>query len=257
VSDPHLAELPHSARHHPARYLLHPLRPVARTLIRRRVEVRITDAHKLPARGPVIVASNHVGVADGPLLAIFAPRPVHALTKEEMFDNALVGRFLRSSGQIRIDRFHPDTAAVKSCLRVLRDGGAVGIFPEGARGAGEFDRFHTGAAYLGLVTGAPIVPVVQFGTREPGAGSSALPPRGGVVDMVFGDPVTLPRQPWPRRRDDVAAHSLRLREHLLAHLAHAQEVTGRTLPGPLPVTDPDPDPATGVTDPPVPGQEAS
>jgi len=75
------------------RYLLHPLRPVARFLIRRRYTVRVTDPGNVPASGPIIYASNHVGVIDGPLLAIFAPRPAHALTKIEMFKGFL-GRFL-------------------------------------------------------------------------------------------------------------------------------------------------------------------
>ena len=123
---------------------------------------------------------------------------MHALTKKEMFDGRL-GRFLPTSGQVPLDRFNADPAAVKACLRVLRDGGAVGIFPEGSRGAGEFDRFHRGAAYLGLVSGAPIVPVIQFGTREPGDGSSALPKKGGHVDLVYGAAVHV-------RRDAVAAH---------------------------------------------------
>ena len=60
------------------------------------------------SRGPVIFAANHVGVVDGPLLAIFAPRPVHALTKVEMFRGRL-GRFLRASGQMPLDRFHGPT----------------------------------------------------------------------------------------------------------------------------------------------------
>ena len=242
-----MSGLPASARRHPARYLLHPLRPLARTVIRRRLKVRVIDADKLPRKGPVILASNHVGVADGPLLAIFAPRPVHALTKQEMF-KGFMNRFLLSSGQIPLDRFHADPLAVKRCLRVLRSGGVVGIFPEGSRGAGEFHRFHTGAAYLAMVTGAPIVPVVQFGTREPGAGSHSLPAKGITVDMVFGDAMTIPRTPWPRRKHEVAARSLELREHLIAHLDHAKAVTGRSLPGPLPGQDTDPDPATGVTD---------
>jgi len=240
-------ELPASARSHPARYLLYPLRPLARTVIRRRVKVRVVDGRKLPRKGPVIVACNHVGVADGPLLAIFAPRPVHALTKREMFKGFMNG-FLLGAGQIPLDRFNADPLAVKRCLRVLRSGNVVGIFPEGARGAGEFDRFHMGAAYLAMVTGAPVVPVVQFGTREPGAGSHSLPARGVVVDMVFGDPISLPRTPWPRRKQDVATQSVVLRKHLLAHLEHAKQVTGRTLPGPLPGKETDPDPATGVTD---------
>jgi 1-acyl-sn-glycerol-3-phosphate acyltransferase len=239
--------LPRSARWHPARYLLYPLRPLGRAVIRRRIKVRVVDGHKLPRRGGVIIACNHVGITDGPLLAIFGPRPVHALTKQEMF-KGFMNRFLLSSGQIPLDRFHPDPLAVKRCLRVLRSGNVVGIFPEGSRGAGEFERFHTGAAYLSMVTGAPVVPVVQFGTREPGAGSHSLPARGVTVEMVFGDPIQLPAVPWPRRKRDVAARSVQLREHLLAHLEHAKRVTGRSLPGPLPGTETDPDPATGITD---------
>ena len=85
---------------------------------------------------------------DGPLMAIFAPRPVHALTKIEMF-RGFLGRFLTAAGQIPLDRFHTDPRAVRLAVHVLREGGVVGIFPEGARGAGELDLFHRGAAYLG------------------------------------------------------------------------------------------------------------
>jgi 1-acyl-sn-glycerol-3-phosphate acyltransferase len=171
---------------------------------------------------------------------------VHALTKEEMFGGRL-GRFLLFSGQVPLDRFNADPGAVKACLRVLRDGGAVGIFPEGTRGAGEFDRFHLGAAYLGLVSGAPIVPVVQFGTREPGDGNSALPKKGGHVELVYGAPYTFDAVPWPRRKQHVEDASHTLREHLLDHLAHAKALTGRTLPGPIPQDkDKDTDPDTGI-----------
>lgn len=249
--DVRTAELPASHVKRPPRYLLHPVRPFARWVVRLRYDVRVVDGDKVPRTGPVIFASNHVGVMDGPLLAIYAPRPVHALTKSEMF-RGLVGDMLLRSGQIPLDRFNPDPLSVKRCLRVLRDGGAIGIFPEGARGGGEFDRFHTGAAYLAMVTGAPIVPVVQFGTREPGAGSGAMPAKDGTIEMVYGDPIHIPKVPWPRRKRDVAAASLKLREQLVANLEHAKQLTGRTLPGPLPAADAEPDPATGVTD-----QEAS
>lgn len=232
----------------PVRTFLHsPLRPLARWVIRRRFGVRLHGTDAVPANGPVIFASNHVGAVDGPLLAIFAPRPVHALTKVEMFHGRL-GRFLHASGQIPLDRFHADPAAVKTCLRVLRDGRAVGIYPEGRRGGGELERFHRGAAYFALVSGAPVVPVVMLGSREPGGGTNSLPARGGVVDMVFGAPMTLDAQPWPRSREQVERASVLLREHLVAHLDHARASTGRSLPGPLPIHDVEPDPATGVTE---------
>nr|WP_218851880.1 lysophospholipid acyltransferase family protein [Nocardioides panaciterrulae] len=241
--------MPRSDRtRHPARWLLHsPLRRWARPVVRRRFGVRVHGTEQVPASGPVIFVSNHVGVADGPLLAIFAPRPVHTLTKKEMFAGPL-GGVLRASGQIRLDRFHTDPAAVKACVRVLREGNAVGIFPEGRRGSGELDRFHRGAAYFALVSGAPVVPVVMFGTREPGGHSDALPARGGVVDLVFGPVSTLPATPWPRTREQVEQGSVFLREQMLVHLDRARTSTGRELPGPLPTAEIEPDPATGITE---------
>ncbi|WKN46700.1 1-acyl-sn-glycerol-3-phosphate acyltransferase [Nocardioides sp. Arc9.136] len=231
----------------PPRYLLHPLRPVARGLVRRRYDVRVLGSDQVPASGPVIFAANHLGVADGPFLAMFAPRPVHALTKLEMFRGAL-GRFLLASGQVPLDRFNPDPYAVKVCLRVLRDGGAVGIFPEGARGGGDLGRFHRGAAYFALVTGAPVVPVTFLGTRAPGAHMGQLPPRGTAMAVCFGAPWHVGAVPWPRTREQVEHASLLLREHMLVHLDHARRSTGLELPGPLPATDVEPDPATGVTE---------
>lgn len=240
--------LPRSDRTpHPRRLMLHGLRPVARVLVRRRFAVRVHDADQVPAEGPVIFAANHVGVVDGPLLAIFAPRPVHAWTKLEMF-RGKTGRFLTGAGQIPLDRFHPDPAAVKICLRVLRDGGTVGIFPEGSRGAGELKRFHRGAAYLALVSGAPVVPVIFIGSREPGGHTNDLPARGGLVDVVFGAPYRFEAQPWPRSKEQVERASLLLWDRLLATLDHARALTGRELPGPLPAAEVEPDPATGVTD---------
>jgi 1-acyl-sn-glycerol-3-phosphate acyltransferase len=230
------------------RYLLYsPLRPLARFLIRRRYDVRLHGSGHVPAAGPVIYASNHVGVIDGPLLAIFGPRPAHALTKIEMF-RGLMGRFLWYSGQIPLDRFHTDPRAVKTCLRVLRSGYAIGIYPEGSRGAGDLERFHRGAAYLALVSGAPVVPVTMLGSREPGGTSGSLPRRGATIDMFFGEAWRTDPVPWPRTREQVEKASLLLREHMLVQLDLARASTGRELPGPLPPTDVDPDPPTGVTD---------
>jgi 1-acyl-sn-glycerol-3-phosphate acyltransferase len=242
-------DLPRSDRTpHPPRFLLcSPLRPLARAVVRRRFAVRLHGLESVPRTGPVLFASNHIGVADGPLLAVFAPRPVHALTKVEMFGGRL-GTFLRASGQIPLDRFHADPGAVKACLRVLRDGHAVGIFPEGRRGGGDLARFHRGTAYLALVSGAPVVPVTVLGTREPGAHTSSLPPRGGVVDLTFGAPYTLPAAPWPRTKEQVERASVLLREHMLVQLDHARASTGRDLPGPLPAAEVEPDPATGVAE---------
>ena len=235
---------------HPRTFMLRTGRPLAHWLLRRRFGVRLHHADRFPRSGGVIVASNHVGVLDGPLLAICSPRPVHALTKEEMFAGRL-GGFLRGSGQIPLNRYGADPGAIRTCLRVLADGGAIGIFPEGHRGTGELDRFHHGAAYLALVSGAPVVPLTMFGTRPPGGGRNSLPERGpdGNIALWYGVPWRVDPIPWPRTRAAVLDASAHLREHMLGNLAAAKAETGRDLPGPIPgPTDDDPDTGFEIDD---------
>jgi 1-acyl-sn-glycerol-3-phosphate acyltransferase len=241
------SDLPASADQHPATRLLHLVRPAAARLVRTRWPVVVHHADRVPEVGGVILASNHIGIIDGPLLAVFSPRPVHALTKQEMFEGRL-GRFLRASGQIPLDRFHADPGAIRSCLRVVRDGGVAGIFPEGTRGDGELHRFHHGAAYLALVTGLPVVPVTMIGTRPAGGGSGALPRRGTTIDIVFGRAWQTTQQPWPRTREHVAATSVLLRGHMLSELGSALSQTRRSLPGPLPAGQSEDDPDTGLVE---------
>ncbi len=240
-------DLPASSERHPHTRVLRGLRPVSAWLIRRRYAVRVHGAGKVPATGGVILAANHVGIIDGPLLAVFSPRPVHALTKREMFEGRL-GGFLHRAGQIPIDRFGADPGAVRASLRVIRDGGVVGIFPEGTRSSGRLDRFHHGAAYLALVTGAPVVPVTLIGTRAPADGTSALPTPGTALDLVFGAPWQIAPQPWPRTREQVGATSTLLREHMLSELDGALSQTRRSLSGPLPAGQSEDDPGTGLVE---------
>jgi 1-acyl-sn-glycerol-3-phosphate acyltransferase len=227
-------ERPRSDGHrHPTRWLLRGGRPLARWIIRRRYDVRVHHPERFPRRGPVVVTANHIGVIDGPLMAIFAPRPVHALTKIEMFEGRLLGTFLMFSGQIPLDRFRMDPAAVRISLRVLRDGGAVGVFPEGTRGNGELDRFQRGAAYLAMVTGAPVVPLTFIGSREPGGHTNSLPPKRSRIDIVVGQPIPVDAVPWPRLRNQVSARADDLHQRMLTGLKDALAETGRSLPGPI------------------------
>jgi 1-acyl-sn-glycerol-3-phosphate acyltransferase len=205
-------------------------------LLQRRWDITVRGAEHVPTRGPVVVAANHIGFLDGPLLAILTPRPVHVLTKREMYDGTL-GRFLTASGQIPVFREGPDPAAVKTALRVLRDGNAVGVFPEGTRGAGDVAHVKPGAAYLAMAAGAPVVPLVFLGTRLPGGSNNSVPPPRSPFVMSFGAPIPVEPRRWPRRQPDTHALSARIRETLLATLDEAQQATGMTLPGPIPGTD--------------------
>jgi 1-acyl-sn-glycerol-3-phosphate acyltransferase len=205
---------------------------VLAAVIRTWWDLEIHGADNVPDTGPVVMAANHVGWLDGPTLAICAPRPVHALTKQEMFAKGL-GGFLLASGQIPLDRFHVDMRAIRIAVQALREGLAVGVFPEGTRGAGDMTSPRAGAAYLALITGALVVPVSFLGTRMPGGTDGSIPPRGSRLVMTFGEPIRLGSQPWPRTQQEVAQAAEVVTAGILDTMRTAEETTGLTLPGPV------------------------
>lgn len=209
----------------PPSVVLHAVRPVAAALVRSAWRLRVLGREHVPAAGPVILASNHTAVLDGPVLSTAAPRPVHTLIKKEMFQGP-AGVVLRGIGQIRVDRQAVDPAAVKRALAALHRGDVVGLFPEGTRCAGEFGAIKPGVAYFALCTGAPVVPVACLGTRDPSRSVGSVPRLRSVVHVVFGPPVRLQPVPWPRRRDAVRGAADQLRVVLAKHVRAARARTG-------------------------------
>lgn len=199
----------------------------------RKWEIHERGQRYVPADGPVILASNHIGWLDGPLLVATAPRPLHAMAKEEEFTGK-TGRLLQLVGQIKVARNRTDAGALRQALHALAAGQAVLLYPEGTRGDGEFTNFKGGVTYLALVSGAPIVPVAIFGTREAGEGSDARPPRGRRLDIVYGEPIQFPMQTWPRDRGMMEDAGEQIHDHLRAHVSRAKTALNRDLPGPLP-----------------------
>lgn len=217
---------------HPSTLALHRLRPAFAAFAHRRWDITQLGADTVPTSGPVVLAANHIGFLDGPLMAIVGPRPVHALTKRELFAGPL-GTFLTISGQIPVDRDAVDPLALKTALRVLRDGGVAGLFPERTRGSGEVLTAAGGAAYLAMASGATVVPVAFLGTRLPGS-SSTFPPSATRIVITYGDPIEVARRDWPRRQEDVRAMTETIRQAIIANVRAAESATGMTLPGPLP-----------------------
>ena len=171
----------------PRRWALRTLRPVGRAVFRLRFGVRVHGAEHVPTDGPVIFASNHIGVMDGPLLAAFTPRPPHVLTKIEMFRGSPGRVAAQRPARCRWTASSADPRAIKICLRVLRDGGAVGVFPEGRRGAGDLTR-STAARPIG--PGHRCTRRTHVDDRQPpaGGGRNAAAAAGGRMDIVYGEP---------------------------------------------------------------------
>lgn len=209
------------------------LRRYASVWLDRNWTIRTHGESNVPSHGPVILAANHIGWLDGPVLILKAPRPAHALVKRELFVGK-TGRFLNATAQIPVNRVGTDVGALRTAAETLLAGQVVIIYPEGRRGAGEVKTIKGGVAWLALVSGAPVVPVAIFGTRPPGAGKEVRPEKGAAIDVVYGEPVTFPKTPWPRTTDEIASTTGQIVEHLREHVAAAKELTGSELPGPLP-----------------------
>ena len=204
-------------------------RNVASLLLRSAYRLRVSGTHLVPSDGGVILAANHLGLVDGPVLFAASPRPLHLLAKSELFVGPL-GPLFRSMGQVPIDYETPDRSALRDAVAHLANGDAVGMFPEAHRGRGDVSRMRHGIAYLALRSGAPIVPVAILGTRETGAGRDAIPTPRSTIHVVFGEPVRFPADPGDHRRATIASAGELLRQRLADHVSQAIARTGEALP---------------------------
>ncbi|AKU16912.1 lysophospholipid acyltransferase family protein [Luteipulveratus mongoliensis] len=193
-------------------------------------DARRRHIEHVPSSGPVVLVSNHSGFLDGPLVYCLAPRPVHFLVKRSYFSTAL-GVLLRGVGQIPIDQNSADRTALAAARAVLERGGAVGVFPEGTRGAGDVRAVQQGAAWLALQADAPVVPVACLGTRGMGAARSSWPRLRGHLEVVFGEPFSVTSGADVPGRERLRLATETLRDRLAAHVADAVERTGMPLPG--------------------------
>ena len=187
---------------------------------------QVVARENVPAEGPVVLAANHVTLIDGPILIGIAPRPLHIITKQELFKGP-VGAILTWAGQIPVDRSH-GRAALQSGLGVLRRGGAIGIFPEGNRGRGSVDDVRAGAAWMAVHGSAPLVPVAILGTRLTGESLGHIPGLRRRLYVEFGSPIQ-PSSEGPARTR-IGETSDRLRDAMAALVDEAQVRSGLVLP---------------------------
>lgn len=214
------------------------VRAVLGRYVHKRWDVNEVGQGNVPELGPVILASNHIGWLDGPLLITTAPRPAHAMAKSEMFEGP-TGLLMRIAGQIKVQRCSTDAGALRRSVQALRANQVVVVYPEGTRGDGEFTTIKGGVGYLALVTGAPVVPVAIFGTRNAGEAGGTKPAKGARIDVIYGAPIQFAQLAWPRDKECVSEATASIHEHLLAHLADAKTKTKLELPGKLPAGDND------------------
>ena len=118
-------------------------RPVGRLLNNAVYRTSVTGRSNVPAAGPVIFAGNHISFLDGPVMFGASPRPMHILVKKEMFKGFL-GRVLRASGQLPVDRAGDRVASCSSARMCSTPAAASGSCPRAPGGAARQPASATG-----------------------------------------------------------------------------------------------------------------
>lgn len=154
----------------------------------------------LPTTGAAIIASNHISELDPLLLGeyiIWNGRWPHFLAKATLFRNPILLPILKATRQIPVHRGTARAAdALGEAQRVLESGGVVIIYPEGTITADPLEwpmAAHSGAVRLSMATGAPIIPVGQWGANFalPPWGTRLWQPKRHAVCLVAGPAVDL------------------------------------------------------------------
>lgn len=169
-------------------------------LLRLSFPCKVIGAEYLPEKGGVILAGNHVSVADSFFTPLHIKRRVTYLAKSEYFtEKGLKGRlkklFFTGIGQVPIDRGGASAAkdALDTGVRLLREGHVLGIYPEGTRSPdARLYKGKTGVARMALEAGVPVVPVAMIGTDKVNPiGSKVWRPHR--ITLVIGRPLDFSR----------------------------------------------------------------
>ena len=166
-------------------------RRIVRILLFLLARWQVRGKENVPKEGPLLVISNHLGLADPPLINLVLNRPVRFMAKKQLFRFRVIGSFIRGIGGFPVHRGRPDRNALRQSEQVLAQGLALAIFPEGTRSrSGQLRPALTGPALIALRSGAPILPVAITGTEKLERGVGILTrPR---VTVNIGRPFHLP-----------------------------------------------------------------
>jgi 1-acyl-sn-glycerol-3-phosphate acyltransferase len=169
----------------------------------------------IPTQGGIIVATNHNSRADAPLLMLTPTRPdIYALATTKYQRYPLFKWILDTAGVIWIDRERADFGAMRSSLDFIKNGGALGIAPEGTRSqAGTLQAGKPGTVLLADKAKVLIVPVGIAGSEDLFRKLKRF--QKARITIRFGKPFSLP----PIDRDDREGWLKNCTEEIMCRIA--------------------------------------
>ncbi len=153
---------------------------------------RIYHRDLLPDQGAFILAGNHVSFLDPPFFGLACRRAAYYMARDSLFRNPLANWILRSWHCVPINRDRGDIGAMRTMLRMLGEGKAVLMFPEGTRSPdGNLQEPRAGIGMIVAHARCPILPMRILGTDRALPRGTSIP-RPAQVTIIFGEPFTYP-----------------------------------------------------------------
>ena len=158
-------------------------RVLAWLLLHTILPVRYEHLERIQGDAPFIMIGNHLSNMD-PIIAALAVKryQIHFLAKKELGKVQIANWFLTKLHTIFVDRHNSDMEAMRACMKVVRGGGVLGIFPEGTRHhEGLMEEIESGVALIALRSGVPLIPVYIQGKLR----------LFRKLDVLIGEPIPL------------------------------------------------------------------
>lgn len=152
--------------------------------------VKIHGRDQVPKEGPVILAANHTSYIDPPLIAMtMMPQFISFMAKESLFAVPVLGRAITALGAFPVRRNEGDRQSIKIALSILKEGGFLGIFPQGARKHGPEIEIEQGVSLLASQSKAKVVPIGIRSAGDVWVGG-IFPIRFPRIEVFFGEAIT-------------------------------------------------------------------
>jgi len=153
--------------------------------------IEITGKENIPKDGPLIVIGNHMSYNDPLAIALAIWRILHSLGKKELFSNPKIAFFMKQLGVQPLDRSASGHNGLKVAIKLLSEGCAMLIYPEGERSKTcELQKAKNGVAYLVKQTGVSILPVGVVGTEKLPTWKMLLPHHTFPFQVHIGELIT-------------------------------------------------------------------
>jgi 1-acyl-sn-glycerol-3-phosphate acyltransferase len=189
-----------------------------RGLFRLLARVTVLGLENLPEEGGYLVASNHLGIIEVPLVfCLLSHTNVTGLVAKTHQKNPIFRWLVDKVGGIWLNREEADTRALRAATDHLKRGGVLGMAPEGTRSpTGGLIPAKTGVAYLAERARAPIVPVGISGTWR--AVPKLLLLQRPRITVRFGKAFTLPPLSRENRSEGLQVNTDEIMVHIAALL---------------------------------------